>query len=130
MIARRAAPGIAAFFICAVASALPRDRSIGQLHHTAWTAKDGAPSQISALAQTTDGYLWIGTARGLYRFDGVEFEPFAPHAVELPSHNIYSLLPTPDGGLWIAFRPSGLGFWKDGRMTVLSRPEELPESQV
>ena len=42
---------------CPLALALDRDRTLAQFHHTAWIAKDGAPSQISALAQTEDGYL-------------------------------------------------------------------------
>ncbi|MBC7900231.1 MAG: ATPase [Saprospiraceae bacterium] len=116
---------------CLTVFALPRDRSIFQFHHTAWTAKDGAPSQISAFAQTTDGYLWIGSALGLFRFDGVTFEQYEPPGgVQLPSHNIYTLMATPDGGLWISFRPSGLGFLKDGELKIFTRPEELPASQV
>ncbi|HEX7828067.1 MAG TPA: two-component regulator propeller domain-containing protein [Thermoanaerobaculia bacterium] len=117
--------------LCASAFALEQDRALSQLHHTSWTAKDGAPSQISALEQTTDGYLWIGSARGLFRFDGVRFELYTPpKGVTLPSHNTYALLATPDGGLWISFRPSGLGFLKDGKLTIYSRPDELPSSQV
>src|SRR5258708_6162739 len=91
------------------ASALDGDRTLTELHHTAWLAKDGAPSQVSALAQTADGFLWIGSTRGLFRFDGVQFERYMPPSeVPLPSHNIYALLATPDGGLWGSFRPSGL----------------------
>lgn len=115
---------------CGAALALPRDRTIRQLHHTAWTARDGAPSQISCLAQTTDGYLWIGAAHGLYRFDGVQFERFSPRDVPLPSHNIYALAATPDNGLWISFRPTGLGFLKDGKITVWTRPEDLPDIEI
>lgn len=118
-------------FLCSFVSALDRDRTLAQFHHSAWTAKDGAPSQISALAQTEDGYLWIGSARGLFRFDGVEFEPYVPPPeVRLPAQNIYALLATPDGGLWISFRPFGLGFLKAGNMKVFSRPEESPQSEV
>lgn len=114
-----------------VALAISRDRTIAQFHHTTWTAKDGAPSQISALAQTNDGFLWIGSALGLFRFDGVRFEHYAPpDGQALPSHNIYTLMPTSDGGLWVSFRPSGLAFIKDGRITVFDRPEVLPASQV
>jgi hypothetical protein len=40
------------------------------MHYTLWSEKDGAPSQISALAQAEDGSLWIGSAAGLFRFDG------------------------------------------------------------
>jgi ligand-binding sensor domain-containing protein len=39
------------------------------LAHMSWTRRDGAPSDIAALAQTRDGYLWIGSSFGLFRFD-------------------------------------------------------------
>lgn len=57
-----------------VVRALALDRRIDQLHHTAWIARNGAPTEISAIAQTADGFLWLGTAAGLYRFDGLQFE--------------------------------------------------------
>src|SRR3979490_3482900 len=42
-----------------------------------WQAQDGLPQDtIQALAQTPDGYLWIGTSGGLIRFDGTEFRSF------------------------------------------------------
>ncbi|MGH9421036.1 MAG: ligand-binding sensor domain-containing protein, partial [Thermoanaerobaculia bacterium] len=110
---------------------MSRDRTIAQFHHTAWTAKDGAPSQITALAQTTDSYLWIGTARGIFRFDGVRFERYTPpNGVTLPSQNIYTLMATPDGGLWISFRSRGLGFLRDGRLTIFNQPDLIPRSWV
>ena len=122
---------LALCFFCAFSrsfvAALDRDRTLAQFHHAAWTAKDGAPSQITALAQTADGFLWIGSARGLFRFDGIEFEQYVPPAdVTLPANNIYALEATPAGGLWISFRPFGLGFLKDGKLKVFFRPEELP----
>jgi signal transduction histidine kinase/ligand-binding sensor domain-containing protein len=116
---------------CVSTHALDRDRSIVQFHHTTWSVNDGAPSEISALAQTEDGYLWIGSPQGLFRFDGVRFEEYKPQpGVELPSHGVYSLMATPDGGLWIAFARTGLGFLRDGSLTVFTRPEELPDSQI
>jgi signal transduction histidine kinase/ligand-binding sensor domain-containing protein len=118
-------------FRCSPAFALDRDRSIVQFHHTTWTENDGAPGEISALAQTEDGYLWIGSERGLFSFDGVKFEEYKPQpGVELPSHSIYSLMAIPDGGLWIAFRPSGLGLLRSGSLTLFTRPEELPDSPI
>lgn len=112
-------------------AALDRSRSINQFHRSQWTSKEGAPSQVVALEQTKDGFLWIGTARGLFRFDGVQFEKYAPpDGIELPSENIYSLKADDDGGLWVSFRPAGVGFIKDGSIEISTRSDELPSSQI
>jgi signal transduction histidine kinase/ligand-binding sensor domain-containing protein len=121
--------------VCALygleAEALDRSRRISELEHRTWRSRDGAPSQIHALAQTTDGYLWIGSAQGLFRFDAVTFEEYVPQpGVRLPSHNIYALLATADGGLWIAFRPNGLAFLKGGRLTVLGDDALPADSRI
>lgn len=130
-IARLISSGVVAVGICTVAFALDRDRNISQFHYSFWSEKDGAPGDVSALAQTKDGYLWIGSARGLFRFDGVKFEEYKPQSgVDLPSHSISSLMATSDGGLWIAFDPNGTGFVKDGSLTVFKRPEEQPPSPI
>ena len=50
------------------------------LVHESWTFRDGAPEVTTALAQTEDGYLWVGAPAGLFRFDGVRFELFRPAA--------------------------------------------------
>ncbi|MGN6482414.1 sensor histidine kinase [Luteibacter sp.] len=82
-----------------------RDRSISQFYHTAWTVREGAPGQVTALAQTADGYLWLGTQTGLYRFDGVHFERYRPRrGGDFPASSVASLYAAPDGGLWVGFR--------------------------
>jgi len=117
--------------LCAPALCLDRDQSISQFYYTFWNQKDGAPSQITALAQTEDGYLWIGSEQGLFRFDGVRFEEYKPQpGVELPSYSIFALMPTPDGGLWIAFSPNAVAFLKNGTLTVFTRKDELPDSPI
>src|SRR5437764_11445352 len=101
--------------LCAPLFGIDRDLRIDQLYHTSWTHKDGAPSQIRALAQTTDGFLWIGDATGLYRFDGIRFELYEPPAGQsLPGVAVNNLLAVPDGGLWIGFVFGPVSFLKDG----------------
>lgn len=77
-----------------------------------WVRRDGAPSDITALAQTKDGYLWIGSRLGLYRFDGVQFStyPFSSVDPQLPSSDIYALAADEDGGLWIGYRMGGITY--------------------
>ena len=60
-----------------------------QVGHDVWTLKEGAPENVNSLAQTADGFLWIGTPTGLFRFDGTRFEPFhSPFGDQLLSTNI------------------------------------------
>src|SRR5258708_3758330 len=57
---------------------------ISQYAHTAWRIQDGVFSGApKVIAQTADGYLWIGTTSGLMRFDGVRFVPWIPAALAL-----------------------------------------------
>jgi signal transduction histidine kinase/ligand-binding sensor domain-containing protein len=78
--------------------------------HTSWTGRDGAPDNIAAIAQTQDGYLWLGTPQGLYRFDGSQFSsyPVTPLDAKLPASDIDALCADPQGGLWIGFRIGGI----------------------
>ena len=87
-----------------MALALDPALAITQFVHTSWTERDGAPNNVRALAQTRDGYLWMGTTAGLFRFDGVRFTAFEPAAGEaLPTTRILGLLTTRDGALWIVW---------------------------
>jgi streptogramin lyase len=89
---------------CACAFALHRDRDIHQLAHRSWGEKDGYPGRSQALAQTSDGFLWIGSDDGLFRFDGVHFERYVPTSGDkLSEKMVHSLLASSDGSLWIAY---------------------------
>jgi PAS domain S-box-containing protein len=91
---------------------------INQYAHTAWNAGENFPGGIIfAIAQTHDGYLWLGTEFGLLRFDGLRSVPWQPPAGQhLPSSQIRALLVARDGSLWIGTR-DGLASWKDGKLT-------------
>jgi signal transduction histidine kinase/ligand-binding sensor domain-containing protein len=107
---------------CLPALALNPSLEISQYAHTKWTVRDGAvKGNIYAMAQTPDGYLWLGTEFGLFRFDGVRMIPWPPPSGQrLPDNNINSLLVTRDGTLWIGTF-AGLVTWRDGTLT--RRPE-------
>src|SRR6185437_4546928 len=68
-----------------------------------WTADDGLPdSSVTAVAQTPDGYLWVGTYNGLVRFDGMRFTVFDPATTPALSHARVRKLSVDDQGtLWI-----------------------------
>lgn len=91
-----------------VAHGQPAAPPVMQLVHRTWTAREGAPAAVLALAQTPDGVLWLGSASGLYRFDGVRFDRFEPPAGQaLPAHGINSMIALPDGTLWLGYVVGG-----------------------
>jgi ligand-binding sensor domain-containing protein len=86
--------------------------------HDFWSFNDGAPADISCLAQTNDGFLWVGGQNGLFRFDGTRFEPFSsPFGDRLLSNKIFTLFAPPSGGLWIGYSFGGFSFLDKGRVT-------------
>jgi len=107
------------------APALALDPAVGlaNTHHTRWTALEGAPLQVTSMAQTPDGWLWFGTYDGLHRFDGNRFERVALAQRGLPTRQqIASVRAQPDGRLLISYVANGLSVrHPDGRL------EDLPE---
>lgn len=85
-----------------------------------WTADKGLPaSSVTALAQTPDGYLWVGTYNGLSRFDGVQFKSFFPASTpELTHPRIQALAVDVLGTLWITTFDNSLVSYRDGRFIL------------
>ena len=108
---------------CPPAPAQQPAQTLSQLYHTAWTLRDGAPAGIEALAQTADGFLWLGSGTGLFRFDGVRFELFEPPAGQsMPSTNVSALFATPDSGLWVGYRFGGVSLIQRGTIRSYGEP--------
>lgn len=104
--------------------ALDPQRNLAQYKHTSWTVEDGAPPGVEVLAQTPDGYLWLGSTLGLYRFDGVTFEPMRPPQPSWSMNDrIVSLMVTRDGALWAGLERGGIAVYKDGRFKLLFDPK-------
>jgi PAS domain S-box-containing protein len=116
---------------CSFCAAFDSDRTISQFAHTAWGPKDGAPSPVTALARTSDGYLWLGGPDGLYRFDGVVFERYQPQSGgSFPVRTVSSLLALPNGDLWIGFPPGGVSLLRHGNATNYSVREGVPNGMI
>jgi signal transduction histidine kinase/ligand-binding sensor domain-containing protein len=107
------------------AHALDSRYKLADFHHDIWTGKDGAPVDVSAVTQTNDGWLWLGTYHGLYRFDGHRFEKYAPPAGEkLLSQGISALWADDNGELWIGYLSGGMSVLRDGRLRHIA-PQRL-----
>ena len=71
-----------------------------------WDTENGLPhGAVTAVARSTDGYLWVGTRGGLARFDGVRFKQFTKATVPtLETDSIQSMVADPRGGVWVGTR--------------------------
>lgn len=93
-------------------------KRITQYAHAAWRWQDGAISSLPfTIVQTPDGYIWIGTASGIFQFDGVRFVRWSPgREQDLPSSLVTALTTTSDGSVWISAH-GALSRWKDHALT-------------
>lgn len=100
--------------------ALSADDSLPYAAHN-WQVQDGLPhNSIQAIAQTHDGYLWLGTPRGLARFDGDHFTVFDGKNVSiLKNPSVTALCVGIDGTLWIGTHESGVLSYKAGKFSRL-----------
>src|SRR5271170_6132225 len=116
---------------CSCAAAFDSDRTIAQFAHTAWGPKDGAPTAVTALAQSVDGYLWVGGPDGLYRFDGVVFERYQPQSGgPFPARTVSSLLALPNGDVCIGFWPGVISLLRKGNVVNFTSRDGVPEGRI
>lgn len=96
--------------------------------HSSWTPEQGAPSNVVGIAQTPDGYLWIASAEGVFRFDGLSFESIpAPREARFANAIPTSVFADRDGRLWVGFNQNaGAAVYRAGRLHALSMPSPPP----
>jgi signal transduction histidine kinase/ligand-binding sensor domain-containing protein len=107
-------------------------RSSEQRYHVSrWTAEDGLPqNRVGALAQTPDGYLWVGTWSGLARFDGARFTLFNEvNTPAMKSQSINALAVDDEGNLWIG-TSEGLLLYRNRQFTRFTKAEGLANEKV
>lgn len=84
------------------ATALDPNRAVTQYRQTIWTGKDGLPATfIYSIAQSSDGYIWLGTTDGLVRFDGIQFVHWRSKGNRILLGTVRVVSAAREGGLWV-----------------------------
>lgn len=98
-------------------------RPLAHYTHQRWSEESDPPRPIAALAQDPRGYLWIASATGLFRFDGIRFETMSA-GVDLVTHGAPSvILATRNGDVWTNFeRSQRFAVYRGGRLDFVDGP--------
>ncbi len=106
-------------------------RQLDQFQHAAWTPRDGAPADIWAMDQATDGHLWLGTGSGVFTFDGMNFTSVpAPRGERWLSGNVTALLLRGPGDVWVGYYGGGTSRLHQGRLAHFPGGEQMPSGTV
>ena len=107
-------------------SALDPNRTLGQYIVTRWGPESFPGGAINAIAQTPDGYLWIGTESGLVRFDGISFRPIDhSNSPSLPPSPVLGLVVDAQGALWVQMQSPYLMRYRAGSFEQMY-PAKVP----
>ncbi len=116
--------GLAVTCLFGRARALDPNRQTSQYVREQWSTRGGLlEGAVHAIAQTPDGYLWIGTDKGLARFDGFNFSPVVPESAVHQNDPILGLITDSDGVLWVRMQAAGVLRYSHGKFeSVASGP--------
>jgi signal transduction histidine kinase/ligand-binding sensor domain-containing protein len=107
------------------------EKAMSQYVRERWGSERGFPSgPVYAIAQTADGYLWIGTAEGLVRFDGLNFQLFSRANTAGPAGAVLGLTADSENNLWVRLQGAHLLRYHDGKFDDASSGFERPEVAV
>ena len=118
---RCALAGLASACFAVSASALDHTRSVSQYLHDSWGTERGLPGEsITGIAQTSDGYLWIGTDKGLVRFDGLNFHQFElAHPDPIWMGPVRTLMVDASDNLWILLQNTQVFRYHNGNFEFI-----------
>ena len=105
--------------------AAERQRALVRL----WQSEDGLPGNVvRSMVQAADGYLWLATAEGIARFDGMEFDAIEPDG-ELRRFRFafWRVFAPEDGSVWVATFQGGLFRIRDNRLERVL--DEVPRAR-
>ena len=84
-------------------------------------------SEANAIAQTSDGFIWIGSYSGLIRYDGSNFDRYDPST---GIASVVSLFVDSQDRLWVGTNDSGVALVNGDEITMFSRADGIPSSSV
>jgi ligand-binding sensor domain-containing protein/signal transduction histidine kinase len=114
------ATGLALICLIGEARALDPNHTLSQYLREQWTADNNFPGgSVDAITQTADGYLWLGTEKGLVRFDGVNFRLTSSFS-EFSGDPVSGLTTDGDGRLCVIFWGAGVLCYRDGKFVNLA----------
>ena len=118
---RCALAGLAVVCFIVSASAVDPTRAVSQYLHDSWGTERGWPGgSITAIAQTSDGYLWIGTDKGLFRFDGFNFQQVAlAHPDPIWIGPVRTLVVDVSENLWILLQNTQVFRYQNGNFEFI-----------
>ena len=122
-----------AFLLVPAAKAsLDPSKAITQFIQQSWQSEQGLPeNSVTSIAQTDDGYLWLGTEGGLARFDGIRFTVFDKNTTPaLGSNFITSLVVDREGTLWIGTFGGGLAYFRHGLFLPFEFQKDLGSNSI
>jgi signal transduction histidine kinase/ligand-binding sensor domain-containing protein len=110
----------------ALASESTLPKSIKDYQRSTWGPEAGAPTRsILSLTEAPDGWLWVGSSSGLFRFDGVRFEPINTESGGAPARAAHALLALDSGALLIGFANGGISIAEGSSIRHYNEPEVL-----
>jgi len=107
-------------------------KNIDQYVKQTWKTENGLPQNtITAITQTLDGFIWLGSKEGLIRFDGKEFVEFnTKNTPGLKNNDIWTLKTDSKGVMWIGTNGGGLTRYFAGKFVTYTTREGLSDDAV
>lgn len=129
---RLALYGITLICLFSHAYGLDPNRSLFQYVRESWNTESRIPGgAVNAIGQTNDGYLWLGTDKGLFRFDGFNLVQVSfSSIVDASKVPILGLVMDANGDLWVRVQGSDVLRQRNGKFETVTYGAGPLSSQV
>lgn len=105
------------------ALAIDHSRRLVHYTHQRWIEGSEAPAPVLAMAQGRDGFLWLATGEGLFRFDGINFEAIRPEDRAAQDDQPSTVLVARNGDVWTSFEGTRrFAVYRQGKLNLIRAP--------